>query len=131
MFSLEKATDSIKADNFLGCLRILNSLKKKSFFQHPAGPSIRKIFNKLLPLITAKIRKLTDDMIKEWTRYLKNKKSEYAQFLVNIIEEMSRKKTTRLSNIKRTNTGRESLSVMDLKLKSNIPKSRGSILSFK
>jgi hypothetical protein len=41
----------------MGCLRILNGLKKKNILAHPAGPSIRKLFSQLLPLITGKIRK--------------------------------------------------------------------------
>jgi len=38
---------------------------------------------------------LTDDLISEWMKQLKNKRSEYASFLINKMEEGSKKKGAR------------------------------------
>ena len=42
-----------------------------------------------------KENRLTDDLMNEWMKQLKNKRAEYASFLVNKIEEGNKKKGAR------------------------------------
>ena len=41
--------------------------------------------------------RITDDLINEWMKQLKVKKTEYAQFLTNKIEEGAKRKTSKAS----------------------------------
>ncbi len=100
----------------MACLRILNSLKSRNVLAQAAGPSIRKLFNLLLPLITSKITMFTDDMLQKWMGYLKSKKNEYSMFLVQQIEDSSRKRFSRMGSRLSTIT-RESFGFGDMRMR--------------
>jgi hypothetical protein len=51
--------------------------------------SMNRIVNSFL------ILRLTDDLINEWMKQLKVKRTEYAHYLINKIEDTNRRKTAR------------------------------------
>jgi hypothetical protein len=58
----------------------------------------------------------TDDMLQKWMGYLKSKKNEYSMFLVQQIEDSSRKRFSRMGSRLSTIT-RESFGFGDMRMR--------------